>query len=279
MELLQTKNNKTFPNEFIDVINKIINKSPNTKSKISQNEITLKKPSNLNDIENIQSYILHLISKIQKSNKNEEKDILEKTYKNLVKLQESNLPVFVDINIFVPEDMNKVDLYLEEKKKLQNEILFLGNKRKESFLTNCEEFNTKEKYPFSYPSKKNCQTETQLFIPKFNKIPFQEKNFGKKQNFFEKEKISKPPSIFKSCSNNDVLFSNLSSKNLKKGFKEKIAKFKTFWKNNKESYPFAFMKKRIKKYGIDGTVYFEEIYDISKKEIPSKNDFESNIPF
>lgn len=272
MEILNTKKNTKFPNEFIEIINNIINKSPNlTQEKVPNI------PKDLNTQKNIEKYILALISKIQTSKleKDTKEDILEKTYKNLVKLRESNLPVFVDINIFVPEDMGKLDLYLEEKKKLENEVLFFGSKRKESFLTNCEEFNYKEKSPFFCSSKKISEYRTQLYIPKFNKLSGRENNFENKKKFLESGKILKYPSIFKSCSkNNEIFLSGPPSKNFEKGLKEKINKFKAFWKKKNETYPFAFMKKKIKKYGIDGIVYFEENYDIAKKEIPLKNDSE-----
>ncbi len=239
----------------------------------------------------LERYVIDLISKIQEEKlKNCKKESFCESFQTKLPLKDSNVPIFVDVNIFMPDNHKNIESYLEKKKELQLELLHSKNKRKTSFFTKSEETSVHNqswqpaKTQVPLPSKTSGDF-TQLIIPKFNKFKpgnaYSESNsnsflFQPPKNLLRKRSFS----IFKNNQRRDFCTRERLEELQIKGFREKVKKFKNFWSKESTSYPYAFVKKSFgNDYGCN-EFFFNEVFDISNKVIPFSEDSEnpSNLP-
>ena len=285
MEYIDNSCFKTNSKDFLSDIEKILKKQEMENFK--QNS---KKNINFKDYYQMEKYLYNLISKIEekkflKTKHNE--NFLLKIYEKMKYFKNKEIPLFVDISIFVPENMEKVSEYLNDKKNLQNDII---SKRKESFFTCDENFDNfekknnnfnnfeKEKNFGNFDVKNNFENQTQIFIPKINKLQkFKklEKNIFRDiknthNDFSEEEEITKKNFYVpkkKKIKKSKIGFL-LNSKKFSKQINNKIVNLKNFW-NEDGNYPNLFVKKKLVKFCMDGNFYFDEVVDFSEKKIPS----------
>ena len=273
MEFIDKTSFKTNSKDFIRDLEKLIQKEENENSKPIQ-----KKNINFQNFEELKNYLYNLILKIEdkKFNTKKNENMLINLYEKLKFLKNKEIPLFVDISIFVPENMEKVSNFLKNKKKFEKEII-QSSKRKESFFT-CDENSTfleKSRNQENLALEKNFKNQTQIFIPKINKFRKLKNNcFRDKTNinsdFTDEENIRNKMIVFprkKKIRKSKIGFL-LNSKKFTKDISNKIDNLKFFWKDN-ENYPNLFIKKKLVKFSIDGNVYFEEVVDFTAKKIPS----------